>query len=76
MAVLGREAKKRREAAEAYDGAGRTELADRERAELAVLDDYLPAALSDEELARDRGRRGRRGDGPAVPRARGRWARS
>jgi uncharacterized protein YqeY len=48
--VLGREAKKRREAAEAYDGAGRAELADRERAELAVLVDYLPKQLSDEEI--------------------------
>jgi len=50
LAVLGREAKKRREAAEAFDDAGRTELADRERAELQVLQGYLPAALSDEEL--------------------------
>jgi len=49
--VLVREAKKRREAAEAYDGANRPELADRERAELAVLEEYLPAALSDDELA-------------------------
>src|SRR5690348_5289689 len=50
-AVLVREAKKRREAAEAYDGAGRPELAERERAELGVLQEYLPAALTDEELA-------------------------
>ena len=49
--MLVREAKKRREAAEAYDGAGRPELADRERAELAVLEGYLPAAMGDEELA-------------------------
>jgi uncharacterized protein YqeY len=48
--VLGREAKKRREAATAYDEAGRTELAERERAELAVLTDYLPEQLSDEAL--------------------------
>jgi uncharacterized protein YqeY len=50
VTVLGREAKKRREAAEAFDGAGRAELADRERAEQAVLDRYLPAPLSDAEL--------------------------
>lgn len=50
VTVLGRESKKRRESAEAFDGAGRTELADRERAEQAVLTDYLPAQLSDEEL--------------------------
>jgi uncharacterized protein YqeY len=51
LKVVAREAKKRREAAEAFDGAGRTELADRERAEGAVLDEYLPAQLSDEDLA-------------------------
>lgn len=51
LAVLGREAKKRREAAEAYDAAGRAELAERERAEGAVLAEYLPAQLSDPELA-------------------------
>jgi len=49
--VLGREAKKRREAATAYQDAGREELAERERAELAVLADYLPEQLSDEDLA-------------------------
>jgi uncharacterized protein YqeY len=49
--VVGREAKKRREAAEAYDNAGRAELAERERAELAVLADYLPKQMSDEDLA-------------------------
>jgi hypothetical protein len=50
LKVVAREAKKRREAAEAFDGAGRTELADRERAEGVVLDEYLPAQLSDEDL--------------------------
>jgi uncharacterized protein YqeY len=50
-AVLVREAKRRRESAEVYDGAGRSDLADRERAELAVLEGYLPAAMSDDELA-------------------------
>lgn len=51
VAVLRKEAKKRRESAEAYDGAHRPELADRERAELVVLEAYLPAGLSDAELA-------------------------
>ena len=51
MTVLQREAKKRREAAEAYDGAGRTEQAARERDELGVIETYLPTPLSDEELA-------------------------
>jgi uncharacterized protein YqeY len=49
--VVAREAKKRREAAEAFDGAGRSELADRERAEGEVLETYLPAQLSDAEIA-------------------------
>lgn len=48
--VLGREAKKRREAAEAYDAAQRPELAERERAELGVLEGYLPQALGDDEV--------------------------
>lgn len=51
LAVLGKEAKQRREAADTYAQAGRDELAERERAELAVLERYLPAQLTDEELA-------------------------
>lgn len=51
LRVLGREAKKRREAAEAFSAAGRAELAERERAEGKVLDRYLPAQLEDAELA-------------------------
>lgn len=48
--VLGREGKKRRESATAYDEASRPELADRERAELTVLERYLPAQLDDSEI--------------------------
>jgi uncharacterized protein YqeY len=51
LAVLGREAKKRREAAAAFDGAGRADRADRERAELAVLEGYLPRQMDAAELA-------------------------
>jgi uncharacterized protein len=51
LRVLAKEAKKRREAAEAYDNAARPELAERERAEGTVLDRYLPAQLDDAELA-------------------------
>jgi uncharacterized protein len=51
LKVLMREAKKRREAAEAFSGAGRQELADRERAEGEVLAAYLPAQLGDDELS-------------------------
>ena len=51
LKVLAKEGKKRREAAQAYRGAGRQELAAQEEAELAVLEGYLPEQLSDEELA-------------------------
>lgn len=50
--VLTKEAKKRREAAEAFGNAGREEQAKAELDEQAVLDEYLPAQLSDEELGR------------------------
>ena len=50
LAVIVKEAKKRREAADAYLGAGRTELADKEQAELACLEGYLPQQMSDEEI--------------------------
>jgi len=50
LRVLAREAKKRREAATAYIEAKRPELAAREEAELAILETYLPAQLSDTEL--------------------------
>lgn len=52
LKVLTREAKKRREAAEAFAAAGRDEQAAAERAEGDVLAGYLPAQLPDEELAR------------------------
>jgi uncharacterized protein len=45
IGVLSTEAKKRREAATAFSDAGRTELADKETAEAAVIADYLPAQL-------------------------------
>jgi uncharacterized protein YqeY len=50
LRVLTREAKRRREAAEAFDDGGRPELASRERAEGLVLAGYLPASLADDEL--------------------------
>ncbi len=52
VSVLSREAKKRREAAAAFGEAGRAERADRELAELAVIERYLPAQLEQEELSR------------------------
>ncbi|WP_354641366.1 GatB/YqeY domain-containing protein [Kitasatospora camelliae] len=50
LKVIAREAKKRREAAEAFENAGRAESAAAERAEGEVLAGYLPQQLSDEEL--------------------------
>ncbi len=51
LGVLRREAKKRREAAEAFGSAGRAEQSARELAEGDVLADYLPAQLDDADLA-------------------------
>jgi uncharacterized protein YqeY len=51
LAVIRSEAKKRAESAEVYTSAGRTELADKENAELSVLETYLPAAASADEIA-------------------------
>jgi len=51
LAVLTKEAKKRREAAEAFGGAGRADQAAKERAEEEILSRYLPAQLTDDELA-------------------------
>jgi uncharacterized protein YqeY len=51
VGVLSTEAKKRREAATAFADAGRIELADKERAEAALIAEYLPEPLSAEEIA-------------------------
>lgn len=48
--VIANEAKRRVEAAEAFDKGGAAERAEIERAQLAVLETYLPEAMSDEEL--------------------------
>lgn len=48
--VATREVKRRKEAAEAYQQAGRAELAEKERNEQAVLDAFLPAQLSPQEV--------------------------
>jgi uncharacterized protein YqeY len=50
LGVLTSEAKKRREAAEAFADAGRTEQAEKERAEAAIIAGYLPEQLSEEEV--------------------------
>ncbi|MTB89342.1 GatB/YqeY domain-containing protein [Aeromicrobium senzhongii] len=51
LTVLSSEAKKRRESATAFDEGNRPELAEKERAEAAILAEYLPEPLSDEEIA-------------------------
>ena len=50
--VIAREAKRRRESMDAFSQGGRQELVEKEGAELAVLEAYLPERLSDDELAR------------------------
>ncbi|WP_235736923.1 GatB/YqeY domain-containing protein [Nocardioides alcanivorans] len=51
LTILATEAKKRREAATAFDEGGRPESAEQERAELVVITDYLPQQLSEQEVA-------------------------
>jgi uncharacterized protein len=52
MAVLRRERKQRVEAAEAYRAAGRADRAEAEEADVPVIEEFLPAALGEDELAR------------------------
>ena len=50
LSVLTKEAKKRKESVEAFNQANRKDLADKEAAELKVLEKYLPQALTEDEL--------------------------
>lgn len=50
LQVLSREAKQRREAIEAADAGGRSDVADKERAELAIIEGYLPKQLDEAEI--------------------------
>ncbi len=50
IGVLTREVKQRRESVEAYRAGGREDLASREEAEIAILKEYLPEPLTDEQL--------------------------
>jgi len=52
LQVLQRERKKRQEAAEAFRGAGREEQAEKEEAELEILEEFMPEPLSEDELER------------------------
>ncbi len=49
--VLAQQAKQRRESIEQYRQAGRDDLADKEAQELAIIEEYLPKQLSDEEIS-------------------------
>jgi uncharacterized protein YqeY len=51
LAVLTREVKTRRESVEAYEQGGRNDLAAKEQAEIAILSEYLPQALTEAEIA-------------------------
>ncbi|MCG8013920.1 MAG: GatB/YqeY domain-containing protein, partial [Candidatus Thiodiazotropha weberae] len=51
LAILDKMIKQRRDSVEQYESAGRQELADQEKSEIAIIEDYLPAGLSDEEVA-------------------------
>jgi uncharacterized protein YqeY len=51
LAVLTREVKTRRESVEAFRSGGREELAAKEEAEIAIIGEYLPEALTDDEIA-------------------------
>lgn len=50
VAVVSREVKKRRDSVTQYEAAGRADLAEKEKTEIAVLQQYLPAQLSEEQV--------------------------
>ncbi|MCU0911490.1 MAG: GatB/YqeY domain-containing protein [Rhodobacteraceae bacterium] len=51
LAILGKMVKQRQESARAYEEGGRVELAEKERAEIAVIEEYLPRQLDEREIA-------------------------
>ena len=50
LKILNNQAKKRKDAIEMYEKAGRTELAEKEKGELAIIQEFLPAQMSDDEV--------------------------
>ena len=52
LAILGKMVKQRQESARAYEEGGRLELAEKEREEIGVIEDFLPRQLSDDEVAK------------------------
>ncbi|MCU7875001.1 MAG: GatB/YqeY domain-containing protein [Candidatus Thiodiazotropha sp. (ex Lucinoma borealis)] len=51
LAILDKMIKQRRDSVSQYENAGRQELADQEKREIAIIETYMPAGLSDEEVA-------------------------
>ncbi len=51
LAILGKMVKQRQESARSYDEGGRLDLAERERSEITVIEDFLPKQLDDDEVA-------------------------
>ncbi|MCF6443775.1 GatB/YqeY domain-containing protein [Nereida sp. MMG025] len=52
VAILGKMVKQRKESARAYEEGGRLELAEKEHSEIAIIEDYLPKQLDDDETAK------------------------
>ena len=52
VAILDKMAKQRRESISQYESAGRDDLADVEKAEIDIIQDYLPEALSEDEISK------------------------
>jgi uncharacterized protein YqeY len=51
LQILGKMVKQRQESARAYEEGGRLELAEKERSEIVVIEDFLPKQLSEDEVA-------------------------
>ena len=51
MEILAKMIKQRRESADTYEGAGRLELAEQEREEIVIIEEFLPKQLSEEDVA-------------------------
>lgn len=51
LGILGKMIKQRRESAETYEKGGRPELAEGERAEIAIIEEFMPSQMSDDEVA-------------------------
>ncbi len=50
LGIIAKQAKQRRESVESFEKAGRKDLADKEKTELAILESYLPKQMTDDEL--------------------------